>query len=56
MYYQKASEWKPVQESVSFYMEEQVQRDNKFGKSPTQFKDKGFKKFQNYNQWLIFND
>lgn len=56
MYYQKASEWKPVQESVSFYMVEQVQRDNKFGKSPTQFKDRGFKKFQNYNQWLVFND
>jgi hypothetical protein len=54
--YQKASEWQPVQESVLSYMEEQVNKDNKFKKSPNQFKGRGFKKFANYGQWLMFND
>jgi hypothetical protein len=56
MAYQKASEWQPMQESVMSYFSEQVEKDSKFNKTPTQFKDRGFKKFPNYGQWLKFND
>ena len=56
MFYQKASEWQPVQESVLSYMEEQTQRDSKFGKQRGQFVDRGFKKAKNYGHWLMMND
>jgi hypothetical protein len=53
---QKASDWEPVQESVLSYMEEQTQRDNKFGSQRGQFVDRGYKKVINYGQWLMLND
>ena len=53
---QKASDWEPVQESVLSYMEEQSQRDNKFGSQRGQFVDRGYKKITNYGQWLMLND
>jgi hypothetical protein len=46
----------PVQESVLSYMEEQTQRDSKFGKQRGQFVDRGFKKFKNYNHWFNANE
>ena len=47
MYYQKASEWQPVQESVFSYMEEQSYKDSK-SNSKGCFVDKGYKKPANY--------
>ena len=46
----------PVQEAVLSYMEEQTQRDSKFGKQRGQFVDRGFKKAKNYGHWLMMND
>ena len=56
MSYKKSSEWRPVQESVASYMEEQVQKDIKFGGQKGQFVDRGFKKIANYGQWMMLND
>jgi hypothetical protein len=55
MFYQKASEWQPVQESVFSYMEEQTYKDSKL-KSKGVFVDKGYKKPTNYGQWMMLND
>ncbi len=39
------------------YMTEQVAKDSKFKKNPNQHMvDRGFRKFKNYNQWMIYND
>lgn len=42
----------PVQESVFLYMEHQLQKDNKFKGDASQFKDRGFKKANNYWHWM----
>lgn len=42
----------PVQESVFSYMEDQLQKDNKFKGDASQFKDRGFKKANNYWHWM----
>ena len=42
----------PVQESVFSYMEGQLQKDNKFKGDASQFKDRGFKKANNYWHWM----
>lgn len=42
----------PVQESVFSYMEHQLQKDNKFKGDDSQFKDRGFKKANNYWHWM----
>ena len=42
----------PVQESVFSYMEIQLQKDNKFKGDASQFKDRGFKKANNYWHWM----
>lgn len=42
----------PVQESVFSYMEHQLQKDNKFKGDASQFKDRGFKKANNYWHWM----
>jgi hypothetical protein len=55
-YYAKASEWQPIQESVLSYMEEQVQKDNKFGNPVGNYVSKGYKRFKNYNHWLVVNE
>lgn len=55
MYYQQASDWQPVQESVFSYMEEQTYRDSKTN-TKGKFVDKGYRKFDNYGKWIMFND
>lgn len=46
----------PVNEGVMVYMTEQVEKDRLFnGSQRGVFKDRGYKKFQNYNHWLNYN-
>jgi len=46
----------PVKESVESYMEEQVQKDSKFGPPNLKLLDKGYKRFKNYNHWMSVNE
>lgn len=46
----------PVKESVEMYMEEQVQKDSKFGPPKQNLLEKGYKRFKNYNHWMAAND
>jgi hypothetical protein len=46
----------PVKESVESYMEEQIQRDSKFGPPNLKLLDKGYKRFKNYNHWITANE